>query len=139
MRVLVTGGTGLVGRPACDTLRAAGHAVTIVSRDPGRVPARAIGWDGLRAAMPETDAIVNLAGESVAGGRWTAARKAAIRTSRIEATRALVDAAVHRPPATDSPARFTMASVSGMAVRRPSHPIARAGTRPGSRLTMVTA
>ena len=98
MRVLVTGGTGLVGRPACDTLRAAGHAVTIVSRDPGRVPARAIGWDGQRAAMPETDAIVNLAGESNAGGRWTAARKAAIRNSRVEATRALVDAAAAASP-----------------------------------------
>src|SRR5262245_7453958 len=98
MRVLVTGGTGLVGRPACDALRAAGHAVTIVSREPGRVPARAIGWDGLRAAMPETDAIVNLAGESVAGGRWTAARKAAIRSSRVEATRALVDAAAAASP-----------------------------------------
>ena len=98
MRVLVTGGTGLVGRPACDALRAAGHAVTIVSREPGRVPARAIGWDGLRAAMPETDAIVNLAGESIAGGRWTAARKAAIRNSRVEATRALVDAAAAASP-----------------------------------------
>ena len=98
MRVLVTGGTGLVGRPACDALRAAGHAVTIVSREPGRVPARAIGWDGLRAAMPETDAIVNLAGESIASGRWTAARKAAIRSSRVEATRALVDAAAAASP-----------------------------------------
>jgi uncharacterized protein len=98
MRVLVSGGTGLVGRPACDALRAAGHAVTIVSREPGRVPARAIGWDGLRAAMPETDAIVNLAGESIASGRWTAARKAAIRSSRVEATRALVDAATAASP-----------------------------------------
>ena len=98
MRVLVTGGTGLVGRPACDALRAAGHTVTIVSREPGRVPARAIGWDGLRAAMPETDAIVNLAGESIASGRWTAARKAAIRRSRVEATRALVDAAAAASP-----------------------------------------
>ena len=98
MRVLVSGGTGLVGRPACDALRAAGHAVTIVSREPGRVPARAIGWDGLRAAMPETDAIVNLAGESIASGRWAAARKAAIRSSRVEATRALVDATAAASP-----------------------------------------
>ncbi len=98
MRVLVTGGTGLVGRAACDALRAAGHAVTLVSREPGRVPARAIGWDGLRAAMPETDAIVNLAGESIAGGRWTPARKAEIRRSRIEGTRALVDAAAASEP-----------------------------------------
>jgi uncharacterized protein (TIGR01777 family) len=92
MRVLVTGGTGLVGKPTCDALRAVGHAVTVVSREPGRVPARAIGWEGLRAAMPETDAIVNLAGDPIAGGRWTAARKQEIRRSRIEATRALVEA-----------------------------------------------
>jgi len=92
MRVLVTGGTGLVGRRTCDALRAAGHAVTVVSRDPGRVPARAVGWDALRAIMPETDAIVNLAGDSIAGARWTRARKAEIRGSRVEGTRALVDA-----------------------------------------------
>jgi uncharacterized protein len=98
MRVLVTGGTGLVGRPACDALRAAGHAVTVVSREPGRVPGRAIGWDGLGAALPETDAIVNLAGDPIAGGRWTAARKAEIRRSRIEATRALVDAIATAEP-----------------------------------------
>jgi uncharacterized protein (TIGR01777 family) len=98
MRVLVTGGTGLVGKPTCDALRAAGHAVTVVSREPGRVPARAIGWDGLRAAMPETDAIVNLAGDPIAGGRWTAARKQEIRRSRIEATRALVEAIAGADP-----------------------------------------
>jgi uncharacterized protein len=98
MRVLVTGGTGLVGNPACHALRAAGHAVTVVSREPGRVPARAIGWDGLRAAMPETDAIVNLAGDPIAGGRWTAARKQEIRRSRIEATRALVEAIAAAEP-----------------------------------------
>ena len=109
MRVLVTGGTGLVGRPACDALRAAGHAVTIVSREPGRVPARAIGWDGLRTAIPETDAIVNLAGESIASGRWTAARKAASRSSRVEATRALVDAA-----ATASPRPKVLVNASGV-------------------------
>ncbi len=92
MRVLVTGGTGFVGKAACDALRAAGHTVTVVSRDPGRVPARAVGWDALGTVMSETDAVVNLAGEPIAGGRWTAARKAAIRSSRVEATRALVDA-----------------------------------------------
>ena len=90
MHVLVTGGTGLVGRPLRKALAAAGHAVTIVSRNPARVPARAVGWDGLDAVMPEVDAVVNLAGESIASGRWTARRKAAIRTSRVESTRALV-------------------------------------------------
>jgi uncharacterized protein (TIGR01777 family) len=92
MRVLVTGGTGLVGKKVCDALRAAGHAVTVVSREPGRVPGPSVGWDGIRPAVAESDAIVNLAGESVADGRWTAARKADIHRSRIEATRALVRA-----------------------------------------------
>ncbi|MGH7894041.1 MAG: TIGR01777 family oxidoreductase [Candidatus Binatia bacterium] len=92
MRVLVTGGTGFIGGPVARALRAAGHDVTIVSRQPGYVPAKAIVWDGVRAAMAETDAVVNLAGESIAEGRWTSARKAAIVTSRVEGTRAIVAA-----------------------------------------------
>lgn len=128
MRVLVTGGTGLVGRPACDALRAAGHAVTVVSRDPGRVPARAVGWDGLRAAMPETDAIVNLAGDPIAGARWTRARKAEIRRSRVEATRALVDAIAAAEP---RPTVLVSASAVGYYGDRGDEPLdetATAGT-----------
>jgi uncharacterized protein len=92
MRVLLTGGTGFIGTPTARALGKAGHDVTIVSRQPGFVPAKAIAWDGLRAAMPETDAIVNLAGASIADGRWTPARKAEILSSRVDGTRAIVDA-----------------------------------------------
>jgi uncharacterized protein (TIGR01777 family) len=92
MHVLVTGATGLIGRPLLRALAAAGHSVTAVSRTPGRAPVRAIGWDGVPAIMADVDAVVNLAGEPVANGRWTAARKQAIRQSRIDATRAVVDA-----------------------------------------------
>jgi len=92
MRVLLTGGTGFVGRPMRRAFEAGGHSVTVVSREPGRVPARSIGWGELETVMSETDAVVNLAGESIASGRWTAARKRAIRDSRVEATRALVAA-----------------------------------------------
>ena len=91
MRVLLAGGTGFIGDPVARALRAAGHEVTIVSRRPGYVPAKAIAWDAVAAAMPETDAVVNLAGAPIAEGRWTAARKAAIVTSRVDATRALVE------------------------------------------------
>src|SRR5262245_18811302 len=74
MLVLLTGGTGFIGGSVARALRTAGHDVTIVSRHPGHVPAKAIAWDGVGAAMAETDAVVNLAGESVASGRWTATR-----------------------------------------------------------------
>jgi uncharacterized protein (TIGR01777 family) len=92
MRVLLTGGTGFIGTPVARALRAAGHDVTIVSRRPGFVPEKAIAWDGVRDAMGETDAVVNLAGTSVAEGRWTAARKADILASRVDGTRVVVDA-----------------------------------------------
>jgi uncharacterized protein (TIGR01777 family) len=110
MRVLLTGGTGFIGDPVARALRAAGYDVTIVSRHPGRVPAKAIPWDGVRAAMRETDAVVNLAGESLADGRWTAARKRAIVDSRIEATRAIVDAMAE---ASTRPAALVNASAVG--------------------------
>jgi hypothetical protein len=92
MRVLVTGGTGFLGRPLRRALETGGHAVTVVSREPGRVPARSVSWGELDRVMSETDAVVNLAGESIADGRWSDARKRTIRESRVEATRALVAA-----------------------------------------------
>jgi hypothetical protein len=97
MRVLLTGGTGFIGGAVARALRGAGHDVTIVSRQPGYVPAKAISWDGVRAAMHETDAVVNLAGEGVADGRWTAARRHEIVASRVDATRAIVAAIAESP------------------------------------------
>ena len=100
MRVLLTGGTGFIGDPVARALRAAGHDVTIVSRHPGYVPAKAIAWDAVAAAVAETDAVVNLAGEPIAEGRWTPARKAGILASRVDATRVVVEglrAAAKRP------------------------------------------
>ena len=93
MRVLVTGGTGFIGRAVCHALRGAGHAVTIVSRDSGGASDDAIGWDAVGQGVAAADAVVNLAGEPIAGGRWGPARKEAILQSRVSATRALVDAA----------------------------------------------
>jgi uncharacterized protein (TIGR01777 family) len=93
MRVLMTGGTGFLGAPLCRALRGAGHTVTVVTRAPEHVTGPAVGWDGLEAAVRDADALVNLAGEPIAAGRWGAARKDRILASRVESTRALVRAA----------------------------------------------
>jgi uncharacterized protein (TIGR01777 family) len=100
MDVLVTGATGFLGRAVCARLRGAGHGVLALSRDPQRaqrdVPGvqRAWRWDPKAGRPPQealqsADAVVHLAGESVAG-RWTAARKQEIRDSRVLGTRNLV-------------------------------------------------
>jgi uncharacterized protein (TIGR01777 family) len=102
MRVLITGGSGLIGRAVAAPLAAEGNEVVVLSRDPARVrglPAgvRAAHWDGRSAAGWEAlieagSAVINLAGEAIAAGRWTEERKRRIRASRVEAGRAVVDA-----------------------------------------------
>ena len=104
MNVLVTGATGFVGKALVAALLARGDKVTSVTRTPppagsasGRIPM--IGWNDLPRAIEEVDAIVNLAGESIAG-RWSESKKKAIHDSRINGTRAIVDAiknAQHKP------------------------------------------
>ena len=95
MKVLVTGGTGFLGTALVRALRQQGHHVTILSRRP-KGPGEAL-WNGgaddtLGARIEGTDVVINLAGESIAGGRWTSARKQAILRSRVEGTRALAEA-----------------------------------------------
>mgnify|MGYP001290559316 CR=1 FL=1 len=96
MRVLVTGATGLIGREACRALLGDGHAVLALSRQaaPRGLPAGVEPVQGDPAVpgrwqevLAGCDACLNLAGEPVAGGRWTEARKRAIRDSRVLATR----------------------------------------------------
>jgi hypothetical protein len=106
MKVIVTGGTGFLGTPLVVQLRAEGNDVVVLTR--GRAAPGHITWlpDGTvgpwAKAIEGADAVINLAGESIAGHRWTTAHKARIRDSRILATRSIV-AAIHgagRKPAT---------------------------------------
>jgi hypothetical protein len=100
MKIVATGGTGFVGRALVHALLGDGAEVTVITRDVERarprLPARCrlATWDpgDLGGAIEAADAVVNLAGEGVAEGRWTAHRREAIRSSRVSTTRALVDA-----------------------------------------------
>lgn len=108
-RILIAGGSGLVGRALAASLAAAGSDVVVLSRsEVAPRPARGVRfvrWDGLTPVGWEAEcegarAIVNLAGENVGAGRWTKARKQLLVTSRLEPTRALIEAiaeAAHRP------------------------------------------
>lgn len=86
--VVVTGGTGFLGRALVATLRAKGREAIVVTRDPSRAAlpegARAVSWSDLPDAVDGADAVVNLAGETIAQ-RWTDAAKARIVASRAEA------------------------------------------------------
>ena len=87
MKAVIAGGTGFLGSALAASLRADGHHVTIVSRDP-HGPEQ-VAWDD-RSAIDGADVVVNLAGTSLDSGRWTEARKAAILRSRVDATERLV-------------------------------------------------
>lgn len=100
MKVLVTGATGFVGRRLCETLHGRGDTVAALSRDAEaakrNVPAleTAYPWNpdyepASAESLAGVDAVVHLAGETVVG-RWTEAKKNAIRDSRVIGTRNLV-------------------------------------------------
>jgi uncharacterized protein (TIGR01777 family) len=123
MRTIIAGGSGFLGRALADTLAAAGHYVQILTRQPaspGGGPARTherITWtpDGTAngpwaSACSGADVIVNLAGESIAAGRWTPDRKARLRDSRVLPTRSLAQAIAR---AAQPPAALVSASAIG--------------------------
>ena len=108
MRIVVTGGTGMIGRPLVSTLAANGHEVIVLSRSPERqrasLPSNVIvdRWDGKTLGqwsehVDGADAVVNFAGEGIAGDnflpdRWSAEKKRRIVDSRISAGQVVVEA-----------------------------------------------
>jgi uncharacterized protein (TIGR01777 family) len=108
MRVIVSGGTGLIGEPLIRSLGGDGHEVIVLSRKPrqsGPLPksVRFEKWDAAEvgawgALVDGADVIINLAGESIAGDtgflptKWTPERKRIILSSRVNAGKALTEA-----------------------------------------------
>ena len=105
MRIVVSGGTGFLGRTLVRVLRANDHQVMVLTRHPtgegDLLWSPAVGSGSWVAAVHAADVIINLAGEGIADRRWSAARKDAILQSRVEATRALATAVreAAKPPA----------------------------------------
>lgn len=115
LTVLVSGASGLVGWALGAVLGGAGHRLVRLVRRTPRAPDEAF-WDPARGlgdpgALPRIDAIVHLAGESIAGGVWTAERMRRIRESRVVGTRVLAEAAAALEP---RPAAFLSASAIGV-------------------------
>ena len=100
-RVIITGGTGFIGAPLARQL-AAKYEVVVLSRNPAAAGSlgngvQVVAWDGRTAQgwghlASGAFAIINLAGENLSAGRWTAARKAAIVNSRQQAAQAVLEA-----------------------------------------------
>ncbi|MBX3102085.1 MAG: TIGR01777 family oxidoreductase [Bacteroidetes bacterium] len=96
MKILIAGGTGLLGSRLVSRLSADGHEIRVLTRSaPVAHPSGVefLQWDGKRLdpdAVGPTDAIINLAGAGIADHKWTAAYKQRILDSRVHATRALV-------------------------------------------------
>lgn len=103
MKIVVTGGTGFIGRALCATLIQGGHRVLVLTRQLGQIhhrpelPVQAVEWNARDSGPWEqvlqgADAVINLAGASIADTRWTDVRKQLIIDSRILTTRLLVRA-----------------------------------------------
>ena len=106
MRILITGGTGLIGRRLCKALLAEGHELTVFSRNPASVPLKCGAGVHALGSLAEWhpalgfDAVINLAGEPIVDKRWSAQRKRVLWDSRVTLTEELVRciAAVERKP-----------------------------------------
>lgn len=96
MRILITGGTGLIGRHLCKALLAEGHELTVFSRKPETVPLKCGEGVHAMAALDEWqpeltfDAVINLAGEPIVDAPWTPQRKQMLWQSRVTLTGELV-------------------------------------------------
>ena len=107
MRIIIAGGSGLIGRELTSALVNTGNEITILSRNPGNVTdlpgdVKILQWDGKTLQewvkeIEKTDAVINLTGENISGSglfptRWTAERKERLQQSRVSAGKILTQA-----------------------------------------------
>lgn len=102
MKIIISGGTGFIGKSLLEALAKEGHELLALIRQGSTalndVPnVRRVVWDGKTlgdwaASLEGADAVINLAGEPIAGKRWTKEQKALLRSSRLDTTKILVEA-----------------------------------------------
>jgi len=110
MRIAVSGGSGFIGQALVRRLLQRNDEVLVLSRNPEKVRlGHGIPWSAV-TEVAGADVVINLAGENVGGGRWTAESKRRILESRLKATGTLVDA-MRRTP--DKRRTFISASAVG--------------------------
>lgn len=115
MKIVIAGGSGLVGQALAQRLSKRGDDVVVLTRDPAAVrTGRGVAWGGAhdewKAEIRDASAVVNLAGSGIADKRWTEQRKKELRESRVVSTRALADAMIASP---DPNRAFVSASAVG--------------------------
>ncbi len=105
MKILVSGSTGFVGSALCTVLQGRRHQIVPLVRGSADVDGASVRWDPLTGTLDHEqlegiDAVVHLAGENVASGRWNTARRERIRASRVEGTKLLAAGLgqLERPP-----------------------------------------
>ncbi len=105
MKTLITGSTGLIGSALIEALKTQNHHVTRLVRSPLPSGEPTVQWNPAAGTLNANeiegfDAVVHLAGESIAARRWTAAQKARIRDSRVKGTKLLSEtlAKLAKPP-----------------------------------------
>jgi uncharacterized protein (TIGR01777 family) len=113
-RIVIAGASGLIGQTLVPFLRTQGHSVVQLVRRPVKREDE-LYWNPGSGELDlgridHVDAIINLSGENVGGGRWTAAKREAIFRSRVDATRTLVDAIKQMQP---RPSVFVSVSAVG--------------------------
>ncbi len=115
MRVLISGSSGLIGSHLSHALRSEGNEVVCLVRSKSQAGPGAVCWKPSEESIDESplegfDAVVHLAGENIASGRWTEDKKRRIRESRVKGTRLLSQALSRRE---EPPKALVCASASG--------------------------
>ncbi len=137
MNIMITGGTGFIGRALCTTLSRDGHRITLLTRHADAISQTygntmtLVQWNGQdtgpwEQALEGVDAVIHLAGAPIADARWTKERKQLITDSRISSTRLLVTALSRR---SSKPATLISASGIGYYGARDDRPLDEGATR----------